>query len=602
MRKSSIPRLFIVVLLCFFALCLMFGSSFSSPKEQEEGTLHELFSDVYITYEQEKQDPTIVQMRYVQVNFEFLEKAESILLNLFNTVSVMATRERIERRSESRYTWFGRISGKEYSSVVLTIENGSMAGNITFDGKVYQVRPMGNGIHAVREIDQSAFPTEAPPIPIENQKIPIKTVPESQFDDGSIIDVMVVYTDDVANASGNIGAEIQLAIDETNASYANSGINQRVRLVHTAEVNYAETGNISAALDCITSKTDGCLDQVHSWRDTYGADEVSFWVENGGNYCGIAYMMYTVSPSFEENAFSVVARSCATGYYSFGHEMGHNMGAHHDTYVAPGPGAYEYSHGYVYLPGQWRTVMAYNNQCAAYGIYCTRLPYWSNPDITYGGVPMGVENIADNTRCLNNTAYTVANFRQSSCNVSFTDVPPGYWAEEAIKKMYCAGITKGCSQNPLMYCPEDTVTRAQMAIFLGRGIHGSTFTPPPATGMFADVPMTYWAANWIEQFYDDGITSGCSTSPLMYCPENPVTRAQMAIFLLRSKHGSGYTPPPATGIFADVPLGSWAGDWIEQLYNEGITTGCATSPLRYCPGDSVTRAQMAVFIVRTFGL
>jgi len=184
----------------------------------------------------------------------------------------------------------------------------------------------------------------------------------------------------------------------------------------------------------------------------------------------------------------------------------------------------------------------------------------------------------------------------------FADVPPGYWAEEFIYKIYNAGITAGCSQNPLRYCPENRVTRAQMAIFIGRGKYGSSFTPPPATGIFGDVPVSYWAADWIEQFYNDGITSGCGQNPLRYCPESSVTRAQMAVFLLRAKHGSSYTPPPASGIFADVPVTYWVADWIEQLYQEGITAGCAQNPLRYCPESSVTRAQMAVFMMRTFGL
>jgi Regulator of chromosome condensation (RCC1) repeat len=212
----------------------------------------------------------------------------------------------------------------------------------------------------------------------------------------------------------------------------------------------------------------------------------------------------------------------------------------------------------------------------------------------------------------NGTVVAVGYNTTGQCNVSgwnlgspsslFIDVPNGYWAETAIYKIYNAGITKGCSQIPLMYCPEGTVTRTQMAVFLGRAIHGSSFTPPSATGIFSDVPVSYWAVDWIEQFYNDGITTGCGTNPLRYCPDNNVTRAQMAIFLLRSKHGSSYTPPAASGIFSDVPVTYWAADWIEQLYHEGITTGCGTGPLRYCPGNSVTRAQMAVFIMRTFGL
>jgi hypothetical protein len=182
----------------------------------------------------------------------------------------------------------------------------------------------------------------------------------------------------------------------------------------------------------------------------------------------------------------------------------------------------------------------------------------------------------------------------------FEDIPPNYWAEEFIYKIFNAGITSGCSADPFMYCPTNPVTRAQMAVFLERGIRGSDFDPPAASGIFDDVPVDYWAAAWIEQLYNDGITKGCF--PGLYCPNDNVTRAQMAVFLLRAKHGDSYMPPAATGIFSDVNLDYWAADWIEQLYNEGITGGCGTNPLRYCPNNSVTRAQMAVFLVRAFEL
>jgi hypothetical protein len=186
---------------------------------------------------------------------------------------------------------------------------------------------------------------------------------------------------------------------------------------------------------------------------------------------------------------------------------------------------------------------------------------------------------------------------------TFADVPTTYWAWSEIERLYATGFTTGCSLNPFSYCPERAVTRAQMAIFLERGMHGSAYIPPIGTGLvFADVPLSYWDTDWIEKLYADGITAGCWTSPLAYCPDSPVTRAQMAIFLLRAKHGAAYTPPPAAGIFVDVPTTYWAASWIEQLYAEGITGGCKLSPLSYCPDKSVTRAEMAVFLVRTFNL
>ncbi len=180
----------------------------------------------------------------------------------------------------------------------------------------------------------------------------------------------------------------------------------------------------------------------------------------------------------------------------------------------------------------------------------------------------------------------------------FDDVPFDYWAYDFIQTLGSSGITSGCGGNN--YCPEDPVTRAEMSVFLERGINGSAYTPPPATGtVFSDVPDTYWAAAWVEQLSADGITGGCGGGN--YCPDNNVTRAEMSVFLLRSEHGSAYTPPAATGTqFADVPASYWSADWIEQLVSEGITSGCGGG--NYCPNNDVTRAEMAVFLVRTFNL
>ncbi len=139
-----------------------------------------------------------------------------------------------------------------------------------------------------------------------------------------------------------------------------------------------------------------------------------------------------------------------------------------------------------------------------------------------------------------------------------------------------------------------------MAAFLLRGIHGGGYSPPAPTGtLFSDVPRSHWAAEWIEQLAAEGVTLGCGGG--RYCPENTVTRAEMAVFLLRSKYGSAYQPPPATGTrFLDVPRSYWAASWIEKLAADGITTGCGGG--NYCPDNSVTRAEMAVFLARSFAL
>ena len=185
---------------------------------------------------------------------------------------------------------------------------------------------------------------------------------------------------------------------------------------------------------------------------------------------------------------------------------------------------------------------------------------------------------------------------------TFIDVPVSHWSWQYIERLYSAGITGGCGVNPLQYCPEGIVTRAQMAVFLERGIHGWSYTPPDMAGStgFGDVSTTYWSAAWIKQLAAEGITGGCGSGN--YCPAAPVTRAQMAVFLLRSKYGASYSPPAvgdSTG-FGDVQPTYWAAAWIKQLVTEGITAGCGSG--NYCPEAPVTRAQMAVFLVRTFNL
>jgi len=183
---------------------------------------------------------------------------------------------------------------------------------------------------------------------------------------------------------------------------------------------------------------------------------------------------------------------------------------------------------------------------------------------------------------------------------SFSDVSPSSGFYPFIEDIFHNGITAGCGG--LDYCPTSSTTRAQMAVFLLKSKHGASFTPPACTGIFGDVPCPSLFVDWIEELYAEGITGGCSSSPLLYCPDAAVTRQQMSAFLLKALNGSGYVPPLCTGLFGDVACPSLFADWIEDLYNRHITAGCSTSPLLYCPTDPNTRQQMAVFLTKTFSL
>ena len=178
----------------------------------------------------------------------------------------------------------------------------------------------------------------------------------------------------------------------------------------------------------------------------------------------------------------------------------------------------------------------------------------------------------------------------------FLDVPPANQFYSNVTVLVSNAITAGVGGG--LYGVDSNTLRQQMAVFLLKGKHGLCYTPPPCVGTFPDVPCPSTFANWIEALATEGITGGCGGGN--YCPQNPVRRDQMAVFLLKAEHGSSYVPPTCVGTFPDVPCPSQFADWIEQLAAESITGGCGGG--NYCPTANNTRGQMAVFITKTFKL
>lgn len=178
---------------------------------------------------------------------------------------------------------------------------------------------------------------------------------------------------------------------------------------------------------------------------------------------------------------------------------------------------------------------------------------------------------------------------------TFLDVPTNHWAWRPIETIHSMGLVVGCDTSP-RYCPSATISRAHIAIVLEKALHGESYQPPLAWFKFNDIAGSF-AEAWIRALEQDRITAGCGNSN--FCPNQPVTRAQMAVFLLKMKHGASFYPTVAPTSFADVPAGHWAASWIEQFFREGITSGCGTGI--YCPDQPVSRDQMAVLIVKALG-
>jgi hypothetical protein len=139
----------------------------------------------------------------------------------------------------------------------------------------------------------------------------------------------------------------------------------------------------------------------------------------------------------------------------------------------------------------------------------------------------------------------------------------------------------------------------------GGSLSGSTVTLYAASqgdAVFDDVPIGHPDRTYIENLYASGLTTGCASSPLRFCPDRLVTRAEMAVLLTKAIHGSDFVPDDPVGLFADVPTTHWSARWVEQLWNDGLTKGCGYDPgppeqRFYCPGREITKAEMAKFIL-----
>jgi hypothetical protein len=180
--------------------------------------------------------------------------------------------------------------------------------------------------------------------------------------------------------------------------------------------------------------------------------------------------------------------------------------------------------------------------------------------------------------------------------VRFADVADDNQFASFIYGAAGAGVMPGCDPGAFLFCPTTQVTRADMAAYILRAVHGAAFVPTPYAGVFADVHAGDYNADYIQSFYDEGYTVGCGGGN--FCPNAVHTRAQTSVFIVKGMNGTSFVPPACAGIFGDVPCPSLFADWIEYLYNQGITAGCGGG--NFCPSLGIPNGQMAVFLVKAF--
>jgi hypothetical protein len=163
-------------------------------------------------------------------------------------------------------------------------------------------------------------------------------------------------------------------------------VDLNLRLVHSSRVDYLESGNQATDLACLQSPSDGQMDEIHYWRDAFGADAVALFIANAEK-CGRSYNMGApASAGFAPYAFQLVAQGCAVGNYTLAHELGHTFGLDHDRLNTRSVPTQPYAYGFWTANAQYRTVMA----LPRWGVTGTRLPYYSNPELKYGNQELGI--------------------------------------------------------------------------------------------------------------------------------------------------------------------------------------------------------------------
>ena len=178
----------------------------------------------------------------------------------------------------------------------------------------------------------------------------------------------------------------------------------------------------------------------------------------------------------------------------------------------------------------------------------------------------------------------------------YSDVGDDHHFVADIERLASQGVFDGTDCAEGRFCPADPMKRWVVAVWMVRAFLGGD-PPPVAATRFDDVEAGEWWAPYVEELADWGVTGGCRTAPLRFCPDGTVTRAQMASFISRALNLDG----------APVELFADAGETVHRedivaLAAAGITGGCRVEPLRFCPSQAVTRGQMAAFVSRALDL
>lgn len=356
-----------------------------------------------------KGESTASSIQIVKVD-PLLLKADSLNINVGGAGSVLA-KSSYRALSESNFSCsFG--SPDAPVSAQFFVNDGVKQGTIAKDKKVYNLRPLGNGLLMLIERDPSKLPADHPKqfdrIEKQSSEKPLPPKKNEQGDAAPTSDVppvsvsvLVLYTASVAQNHPSMKDFVESLITITNDTFKQSGIPANLTLADLSQTSYTESGSLSDDVDRLISTNDGYADEIHAQRDLRKADIVMTLVDRGdaAGYAGDIL-------ANKLTAFAVVDDEYADWYFTFAHEMGHLFGARHNPEADNSTTPFAYGHGYQHPGGKWRCLMSYN--CSS---NCTRVGIWSSPLIKHAGETAGTAGVNDNARVVRETISTIAGFR-----------------------------------------------------------------------------------------------------------------------------------------------------------------------------------------------
>jgi hypothetical protein len=447
----------------------------------------------YKLYTSLKENPLIKDIRFIKVDVSALND-QSVNID-FKGSTVSARKNNIEMHGiNSNYSWFGRLSDE--TGIFFTVINGQIASKFYIGNNPCLIVPYKDDVHLLitfsNEIDNGVCGTPHK----SSVKIDDTIVPDDNdknilsADDNCTMRVLWVVT---AQAEPEIPMSLELAArmlqDESNLAYQQSLISYRMEIARVVRTNYVETTTNTTATaygatssypsDLINMSTGaGLLNNIPTLRNLYNADVVvmvrSQATNSAQGFYGIAYGVPTGAQVLNPgNAFALISTEFMIGgRFTFAHEIGHIQGARHDNHAATPA----YGRGYIFstATSNNRTIMAVGGSCNP-STGC-RVQFFSNPNVTFGGVPVGIADQRDNARRINETAIQMLAHRITSTNLLL----PAETFDNGILARHLATQTISTNNNAVVLQSGSRVSmRAGSSIQLLPGFRasaGSTFT------------------------------------------------------------------------------------------------------------------------------